>query len=216
VRTVTLGRASPKGKKERREDVVKIEETVLEGRSVRLEPLAERHVPALTRAAADADLWKYMPFEIASEAAAAGWVAYAAHLLETQAGLVFANVERASGDLIGSTAFMAASPNDGRIEIGATWVVLAHQRSVANTEAKYLMLRHAFEVWDCNRVEFKTDALNEKSRKALARIGAVEEGTLRRHMRMPSGRMRDSVYFSVIQPDWPEVKRALEAKLAGR
>jgi N-acetyltransferase len=101
-----------------------------------------------------------------------------------------------------------------RVEIGSTWIAPAWQRTAVNTEAKYQMLRHAFEVWKCFRVELKTDALNQKSRNAILRIGAKEEGTLRRHVVTWTGRVRDSVYFSILDSEWPEVKSALEAKLA--
>ena len=102
-----------------------------------------------------------------------------------------------------------------RVEIGSTWIAPAWQRTAVNTEAKYLMLRHAFEVWQCVRVELKTDALNQKSRNAILRIGAKEEGTLRKHLITWTGRIRDSVYFSILDSEWPEVKQKLEAKLAG-
>ena len=102
-----------------------------------------------------------------------------------------------------------------RVEIGSTWIAPAWQRTAVNTEAEYLMLRHAFEVWQCVRVELKTDALNQKSRNAILRLGAKEEGTLRKHLVTWTGRIRDSVYFSILDTEWPEVKARLEAKLAG-
>ena len=101
-----------------------------------------------------------------------------------------------------------------RVEIGSTWIAPAWQRTAVNTEAKYLMLRHAFEGWGCIRVELKTDALNQRSRNAILRIGAKEEGILRRHLATWSGRVRDTVYFSILDSEWPAVKTALEAKLA--
>jgi RimJ/RimL family protein N-acetyltransferase len=128
--------------------------------------------------------------------------------------VVFATVERSSGKVIGSTRFMNIDPANRRVEIGSTWIAPAWQRSAVNTEAKYLMLRHAFEVWKCFRVELKTDALNQKSRNAIQRIGAKEEGTLRKHVITWTGRVRDSVYFSILDTEWPEVKRRLENKLA--
>src|ERR1700688_2877130 len=121
-----------------------------------------------------------------------------------------------SGQLIGSTRFMNIDhPNRG-VEIGSTWIVPARQRTAVNTEAKYLMLRHAFDVWNCIRVELKTDALNQRSRNAILRIGAKEEGTLRKHLITWTGRVRDSVYFSILDTEWPEVKAKLEAMLAGK
>jgi RimJ/RimL family protein N-acetyltransferase len=101
-----------------------------------------------------------------------------------------------------------------RVEIGWTWLSLNWQRTAANTEAKYLMLRHAFETWGCIRVEFKTDSLNEKSRAALLRIGAKEEGIFRNHMMTSTGRLRHSVYYSIIDSEWPKVRACLEEKLA--
>jgi RimJ/RimL family protein N-acetyltransferase len=123
----------------------------------------------------------------------------------------FVTVDRESGRVIGSTRFGNIDPANRRVEIGWTWITPAFQRTWVNSEAKYLMLRHAFEVWQCFRVELKTDALNEKSRTAMKRIGAKEEGTLRRHMVTWTGRVRDSVYYSILDSEWPEVR----AKLAG-
>jgi len=127
---------------------------------------------------------------------------------------VFATVEQDSGRVIGSTRFMNIDRVNRRVEIGSTWIALPWQRTAVNTEAKYLMLRHAFEVWKCMRVELKTDALNQKSRNAILRIGAKEEGTLRRHLLTFSGRVRDTVYFSILDDEWAEVKARLEARLA--
>jgi RimJ/RimL family protein N-acetyltransferase len=124
--------------------------------------------------------------------------------------LVFATLERSSGSVVGSTRFMNIDHANRRAEIGSTWIAPAWQRTVINTEAKYLMLGHAFEQWKYNRVELKTDALNQKSRAAILRIGAKEEGTLRKHMVTWSGRIRDSVYFSILDTEWPEVKARLE------
>jgi RimJ/RimL family protein N-acetyltransferase len=194
---------------------MKIEAVTLDGTAVRLEPMAERHVPQLARAASHDDLWRYMPFHLGSEESVAGWLSVADQWLASGEGIVFATILRETGEVVGSTAFMAASPPNRRVEIGATWVTPSSQRTVANTEAKYLMMQHAFETWNCMRVEFKTDALNEKSRNALLRIGATEEGTHRSHMVMPDGRIRDSVYFSVVDAEWPEVRSRLEGMLAG-
>jgi len=125
--------------------------------------------------------------------------------------VVFATVEQSSGRTIGSTRFMNIDRINRRVEIGSTWIALAWQRTGINTEAKYLMLRHAFEVWECMRVELKTDALNQKSRQAILRLGAKEEGTLRRHLITWTGRVRDTVYFSVLDNEWPQVKARLDA-----
>jgi RimJ/RimL family protein N-acetyltransferase len=128
--------------------------------------------------------------------------------------LPFATIDRASGRIVGSTSYLAIEPAHRRLEIGATWITPTSQRSPVNTEAKLLQLTHCFEVLGCNRVEFKTDARNARSRRALARIGATEEGTFRAHMVMPDGALRDSVWFSVIAPEWPAVKQRLEGMRA--
>ncbi len=128
--------------------------------------------------------------------------------------IVFATVDRSSGRVICSTRFMNIDRANRRVEIGSTWIAPAWQRTAVNTEAKYLMLRHAFEVWGCMRVELKTDALNQKSRSAILRIGAKEEGTLRRHLVTWTGRVRDTVYFSILDHEWPVVKTKLESRLA--
>ncbi len=130
--------------------------------------------------------------------------------------VVLATVERSSGRIVGSTRFMNIDRANRRVEIGSTWIAPAWQRTAVNTEAKYLMLRHAFEVWGCMRVELKTDALNQKSRNAILRIGAKEEGTLRRHLVTWTGRVRDTVYFSILDDEWPGVRAALEARLTAR
>jgi RimJ/RimL family protein N-acetyltransferase len=128
--------------------------------------------------------------------------------------LPFATVDKASRQAVGSTRFANIDRANRRVEIGWTWIGVRWQRTAVNTEAKYLMLRHAFETLGCIRVEFKTDALNEKSRRALLRIGARQEGVFRKHMLMPDGRVRDSVYFSIIDSEWPEIKTGLENKLS--
>src|SRR5947209_20005488 len=128
--------------------------------------------------------------------------------------IVFATLERARGRAMGSTRFMNIDRVNRRVEIGSTWIARAWQRTAVNTEAKYLMLRHAFEQWKCIRVELKTDALNQKSRAAILRIGAKEEGTLRRHLITWTGRVRDTVYFSILDSEWPEVRRSFENRLA--
>ena len=142
---------------------------------------------------------------------------YIAAALRTQAegsALPFATVERATGKAIGSTRYMNIDRANRHVEIGSTWLGLAWQRTAANTEAKFLMLRHAFETLGCLRVELKTDSLNERSRNAILRIGAKEEGTFRNHMITHTGRIRHTVYFSIIDSEWPEVKARLEEKLS--
>ena len=190
-----------------------IEPVTLEGRAVRLEPLSPDHLDALLEAAADPAIWRYMPANCSTrdELYRAIETAWEWHRAGT--ALPFATVDRRSGKAIGSTRYMNIVPEHKRLEIGWTWIAPAWQRSAINTEAKYLMIRHAFESLGCNRVELKTSALNAKSRAAILRIGAKEEGTLRSHMVNPDGSLRDTVYFSVIAPEWPEVKARLEAMM---
>lgn len=193
-----------------------IQPVILEHGSVRLEPIRQEQWPALWEVAKDSaeDIFRWIPYPMGSSEDFQNWMDKA--LSEQQRGesLVFATVERASGKLIGSTRFMNIDRANRRVEIGSTWIATRWQRSAINTEAKYLMLRHAFETWGCIRLELKTDALNQKSRNAILRIGAKEEGTLRQHMVTSSGRVRDTVYFSILDREWPEVKAKLEGKLA--
>jgi RimJ/RimL family protein N-acetyltransferase len=186
----------------------------LEGRHVRLEPVRLAHVPALWRAGAYEAIWRYLPYAVHSEDDMRAYVE--SELAKQQAGLVvrFITIAKAMAEPVGSTSYLNIDRQHRRLEIGGTWITPAWQRSPINTEAKYLQLRHAFETLGCIRVEFKTDSLNTKSRQALARIGAVEEGTFRNHMVMPSGRIRHSVYFSITNEDWPAVKAHCEALMA--
>lgn len=186
---------------------------ILEGAQVRLEPLTLAHHAALCEVGLDPELWQWIPYRATT---AEEMLAYIQSALQDQAAGTaqpFATVERSTGRVIGSTRYMNIDVTNRRREIGATWIAKPWQRTAINTEAKYLMLRHAFETLDCIRVELKTDALNQKSRNAILRIGAKEEGTLRRHVVTWTGRVRDSVYFSVLDSEWPQVKAALEAKL---
>lgn len=186
----------------------------LEGTHVCLEPVSLDHVGSLWRIGAHEDIWRYMPYVLRSEEDMQNYIA--AELRKQQAGLVirFVTVARSSAQPVGSTSYMNIDRQHRRLEIGGTWITPAWQRSAVNTEAKYLQLSHAFERLGCHRVEFKTDSLNLKSRQALARLGAVEEGTLRNHMVMPDGRLRHSVYFSIIDSEWPALKTHLERLMA--
>jgi N-acetyltransferase len=188
----------------------------LEGSVVRLEPLRAEHAGLFWDVAHQDldDIFRWIPYSMKTREDFERLIETA--FAEQQRGdsIVFATVERASGRVIGSTRFMNIDRNNRRVEIGSTWIAPAWQRSAVNTEAKFLMLRHAFEVWNCMRVELKTDALNEKSRNAIRRIGAQEEGTLRKHLVTYTGRVRDTVYFSILDTEWPSAKRELEAKLA--
>lgn len=194
----------------RTEECMQIMPVTLEGQYVRLEPTTLEHVPALWHAGAHAEIWRWLPYVMRSEAEMRAYIE--AELAKQQAGAVlrFVTVAKAVEQPVGSTSYLNIDRQHRRLEIGGTWITPAWQRSPVNTEAKYLQLRHAFETLGCLRVEFKTDALNTKSRQALARIGAVEEGTFRNHMLMPDGRIRHSVYFSVTREEWPTVKTHLE------
>jgi N-acetyltransferase len=187
----------------------------LDGSSVCLEPLRRGHAELLWRIAQDRldDIFRWIPYRMNAREDFEAIVGKALAEQERGESVVFATVERASGQAIGSTRFMNIDRANLRVEIGSTWIAPAWQRTAVNTEAKYLMLRHAFEVWRCMRVELKTDALNEKSRNAILRLGAKEEGTLRKHLITWTGRIRDSVYFSILDSEWPEVKSRLEARL---
>jgi N-acetyltransferase len=196
---------------------LKIETPItLEGRVVRLEPIRPEHAAFYWGVAKDSveDIFRWYPYSMKTSEDFRQLVEKAFAEQERGESVVFTTVERASGHVVGSTRYMNIDRANRRVEIGSTWIAPAWQRTAVNTEAKYLMLRHAFEVLGCARVELKTDALNEKSRNAILRIGAKEEGTLRRHVVTWTGRIRDSVYFSVLDSEWPEVKTKLEARLA--
>ena len=188
----------------------------LEGSVVRLEPLRREHRDLFWEAAKDAleDIFRWIPYRMQTPEDFEAWVEKSHDEQQRGESIVFATVDRSSRRVIGSTRFMNIDRVNRRVEIGSTWIASAWQRTAVNTEAKYLMLRHAFEVWGCFRVELKTDALNLKSRNAILRIGAKEEGTLRRHVLTWSGRVRDSVYFGLLDTEWPQVKANLEAMLA--
>src|SRR5579864_2184697 len=187
----------------------------LEGSVVRLEPLRREHAGLFWEIAKrDVDeIFRWIPYSMKTPQDFERVIEKAFEEQERGESVVFATVERSSGRVIGSTRFMNINRVNRRVEIGSTWIAPAWQRTAVNTEAKYLMLRQAFEVWKCYRVELKTDALNQKSRNAILRIGAKEEGTLRRHVITWTGRVRDSVYFSIIDSEWPEVKKRLESRL---
>ena len=187
----------------------------LSGRLVRLEPLAPEHERGLAAAADDPAVWRWMPLDASTPDAFARW--FAAALDNAGAGLerTYATIDAATDEALGSTRFLALAPEHLRVEIGYTWLARRAWGSGANTEAKLLMLRHAFETVGCLRVEFKTDALNERSRAALAALPAAFEGVHRRHMLVRGVERRDSAWYSVIVDDWPDVRAALERRLAG-
>jgi RimJ/RimL family protein N-acetyltransferase len=186
---------------------------ILEGTAVRLEPLTVAHIPPLTEVGLDPELWMWTPTLVRTPAEMRAYVESALNAQKDQSALPFAIVERSSGRVVGSTRFGNIDMSHRRVEIGWTWIASPWQRSRVNTEMKFLMLKHAFEDFGCMRVEFKTDSLNERSRRAILRIGAREEGILRNHMITYSGRVRHTVYYSIIDSEWPQVKARLEAML---
>ena len=193
-----------------------IEPVILEGANVRLEPMRVDHLPALVEAGMDESLWKWTNNVVTDESDIERYVRDALAMQMLGTAVPFVTIDRKSGKVVGSTRFGNIDTINRKAEIGWTWINPKWQRTVINTEAKLLMLTHAFEVWDCIRVELKTDSNNEKSKNAMRRIGCTEEGTLRNHMITESGRFRHSVYFSIIQTEWESVKANLTSKLAAR
>lgn len=187
---------------------------VLEGKHVQLEPLTTDHAEALVSAAADGKLWNSTVTTVPSRETVTDYIGKALSDQSEGHALPFVIVRKPSGEIVGCTRFLHIDRDHRRVEIGYTWLATRAQRSAINTEAKLLLLTHAFEVWRCIRVELFTDLLNQQSRTAILRLGAKEEGILRNHMIMPNGRYRDSVCFSIIESEWPEVKAKLKSKLS--
>ena len=192
---------------------MKFEEVTLEGRYVRLEPLSAEHEKGLCQAISDGALWNLFVTLVphVDDIDKFLFNAYSTH--ESGDGLAFATIDKATNQIAGSTRFMKANLANKRVEIGFTFLGKSFQKTRINTEAKLLMLTHAFETLNLNRVEFLTDYLNNTSRNAILRLGAKEEGILRNHMIMPDGRVRDSVLFSIIKNEWAGVKQNLMYKL---
>lgn len=186
----------------------------LEGRHVRLEPLAMGHLAGLAEVGLDEELWRWIPTAVRTREEMTAYIETALNEQERGVSLPFAIAEKATRRVIGSTRYGNIDRTHHRVEIGWTWVAREWQRTAVNTEAKYLLLRHAFESLGCMRVELKTDSQNEKSRAAILRIGAKEEGIFRNHMITESGRIRHTVYFSIIDSEWPATKARLEARLS--
>ena len=190
-----------------------VEPVVLEGPRIRLEPLRPGHLADLALVAYDPAIWQWTIMGPQDEAGLRRWLETALANAEAGTERPFATIDRASGRAVGSSRYMSIVPEHRRLEIGWTWIATAFQRSGANREAKLLQLTHAFETLGANRVEFKTHARNERSRTALAGIGATFEGVFRNHMIMPDGSIRDSAWFSVTAGEWPAVKARLEGSL---
>ena len=190
-----------------------LEPVALEGHVVRLEPMSLGHHAGLSAVGLDPEIWRYTLVVVETPAEMRSYIEDALKLQSAGTSLPFATIERSSGRVVGSTRFGNYDAGNKRIEIGWTWVAPQWQRTAINTEAKYLMLSHAFEKLDCVRVELKTDVLNTPSRKAMLRIGAKEEGVLRKHSLVWNGRYRDSIYYSILDDEWPGVKQDLERML---
>ena len=195
---------------------MRVEPVTLEGQHVRLEPLSLAHLDALWAVAGDPELWKFTTVNIRNREEMRAYIEEALQLSAAGTVIAFATRDKKSDAIVGSTRLADIQTHHRTMEIGWTWIARSHQRTAVNTEAKYLMLRHAFEKMDARRVMLKTDETNVRSRAAIARIGAKQEGILRNHMLVWGGRNRNSVIFSIIAEEWPEAKRNLEAKLAQR
>jgi RimJ/RimL family protein N-acetyltransferase len=185
----------------------------LEGKHVRLEPLRVGHIAALNKAAADPRIWEFTSAVARTAAEMQKYVDTALDWQQAGTAVPFVTMTKDTHEVLGSTRFANIDVANRRAEIGWTWLNPKSWRTRINTEAKYLMLRHAFETWNCIRVELKTGTKNVRSREAILRLGAKEEGTLRRHIIQPDGSYRDTVYFSILDDEWPAVRARLEARL---
>lgn len=193
---------------------LEVKPIVLEGRFVRLEPMKEEHIPALAEIGVGQDFWDFMVYgDMNNEEDMRGWVNSILGRVKNGTDQPFVVTHLESGRIAGATRYLNIMPNDRGLEIGGTWYGLDFQRTAVNTECKYLLLRHAFETLGCIRVQLKTDSRNERSQKAIERIGAKKEGVLRNHMILPDRHIRHSVYYSIIDSEWPEVKMVLEGML---
>jgi RimJ/RimL family protein N-acetyltransferase len=190
---------------------MEVKPVVLQGKHVRLEPMTESHAPALAEIGIGQPFWDFMVYgKINTVDDMRAWVLDVLARAESGTDLPFVAIHLASGRVAGATRYLNIMPNDRGLEIGGTWYGSEFQRTAVNTECKYLLFSHAFEILGCIRVQLKTDSRNERSQKAIERIGAVKEGVLRNHMILPDGHYRHSVYYSVLDTEWPDVKKRLE------
>ena len=193
---------------------LEVKPVVLTGNHVRLEPMTDEHIVALAEIGVGQPFWHFMLYgEMNSVEDMQNWVQDILGRAEKGTDLPFVAIHLASGRVAGATRYLNIMPHDRGLEIGGTWYGPDFQRTQVNTECKYLLLRHAFEALGCIRVQLKTDLRNERSQKAIERIGAVREGVLRNHMILPDGHYRHSVFYSILDTEWPEVKRGLEEKM---
>ncbi|HSO12241.1 MAG TPA: GNAT family protein [Anaerolineales bacterium] len=193
---------------------MEVKPVVLQGKHVRLEPMTEAHIPALAEIGVGQEFWDYMLYgNMSTEADMANWVRDILSRAARGTDLPFIAIHLESSRVAGATRYLNIMPNDRGLEVGGTWYGLDFQRTAVNTECKYLLLTHAFETLGCIRLQIKTDSLNVRSQKAIERIGAVKEGVLRNHMILPNGRIRHSVFYSILDTEWPDVKKRLEKML---
>lgn len=190
-----------------------VKEVPLRGRHVILEPLREEHAEALWPAASEADLWRYMTFSVRTPEDLRRWVTMRLAARDAGTALPFLQRDARTGEAYGSTSLFDISREHRTLEIGHTWLGASHRRTPANTEAKLLLLTHAFETLGAVRVQLKTDRRNERSQRAIERLGAVREGVLRNHFTLPDGYVRDTVMYSLVPAEWPAVKARLEGML---
>ena len=190
---------------------MEIKPVVLAGKQVRLEPMTEAHIPALAEIGVGQPFWDFMVYgRMETTDDMRGWAQDILSRAEKGTDLPFVAIHLESGRVAGATRYMNIMPDDRGLEIGGTWYGPEFQRTVVNTECKYLLLQHAFEKLGCIRVQLKTDLRNERSQRAIERIGALKEGVLRNHMILPDGHYRHSVYYSILDTEWPGVKKRLE------
>ena len=191
-----------------------ISPVVLNGKYVRLEPMTEDHIPGLAEIGVGQTFWDFMLYgRMDSVEDMRNWVMDILSRAQNGTDLPFVAIHLASGKVAGATRYLNIMPKDRGLEIGGTWYGTEYQRTPVNTECKYLLLTHAFERLGCIRVQLKTDLRNVRSQKAIERIGAKREGILRNHMILPSGQFRDSVFYSILDSEWPEVKKRLEESI---
>lgn len=189
----------------------------LTGKYARLEPLTEAHIPGLAEIGIGQDFWHFMLYgDMNTEADMRNWVLDILGRAEKGTDLPFVAIDLTSGRVAGATRYLNIVPKDRGLEIGGTWYGIDFQRTAINTECKYLLMTHAFETLHAIRVQLKTDSRNERSQKAIERIGAKKEGVLRNHMILPDGYIRDSVFYSVLDSEWPDVKKNLKAMMMDR
>lgn len=190
---------------------MQVKPVILQGKHVRLEPMTEEYIPALAEIGVGQPFWDFMVYgRMETQEDMRGWVRDILARSEKGTDLPFVAIHLASGRVAGATRYLNIMPDDRGLEIGGTWYGPEFQRTVVNTECKFLLLQYAFETLGCIRVQLKTDLRNERSQKAIERIGAVKEGVLRNHMILPDGHYRYSVFYSILEAEWPGVKNRLE------